>query len=45
MWTTTSWATARDIGRAWLEAEERQVEGALNDGLIQEVEYDDEAEN
>jgi hypothetical protein len=36
--------TARDIARGWLEASASQVARALADGLIQEVDHDDEEE-
>jgi hypothetical protein len=37
-------ATLRDIAKAWLAADADALEGALNAGLIEEVDYDDEEE-
>jgi hypothetical protein len=34
--------TLRDIAKAWLVADPNALAGALNKGLIEEVEYDDE---
>ena len=35
-------ATLRDIAKAWLAADSHALAGALNRGLIEEVEYNDE---
>jgi hypothetical protein len=35
-------ASLRDIARGWLAADARGLAQALEDGLIQEIEYDDE---
>jgi hypothetical protein len=32
--------TLREIGEAWLDAEEKQLEHAINEGLLKEVSYD-----
>jgi hypothetical protein len=37
-------ATLRDIAKAWPAADADALEGALNAGLIEEVDYDDEEE-
>jgi len=37
--------TARDIARGWLEASRSEMVRAMADGLIQEIDYDDEEEN
>ena len=37
-------ATLRDIARGWLEADGKALARAIEDGLIQEVVYDDEEE-
>jgi hypothetical protein len=37
-------ATARDIAKGWLQAGERQIADAIERGLIQEVQDDDEEE-
>jgi hypothetical protein len=37
-------ATLRDIARGWLEADGKALARAIEDGLIQEVAYDDEEE-
>jgi len=37
-------ATLRDIARSWLEADDKALARAVEDGLIQEVAYDDEEE-
>jgi hypothetical protein len=37
-------ATLRDIAKAWLAADADALEGALNAGFIEEVDYDDEEE-
>jgi hypothetical protein len=34
--------TLREIGKAWLDAEEKQLEHAINEGLLKEVNYDNE---
>ncbi len=34
--------TLREIGEAWLEAEEKQLEHAIKEGLLKEVDYDNE---
>ena len=34
--------TARDIAKAWLEADAERIAQAIADGLIQEVNYDEE---
>jgi hypothetical protein len=38
-------ATARDIARGWLEAENTALAKALQDGIIQEVAYDENEED
>ena len=37
--------TARDIARAWLKADATQLARALADGVLEEVEYNDEEKN
>jgi hypothetical protein len=37
-------ATARDVAKGWLEASQAQVAEAIEKGLIQEVQDDDEEE-
>lgn len=34
--------TARDLAKAWLEADAARIARAVTDGLIQEVDYDEE---
>ena len=37
-------ATARDIAKGWLEANQQQIADAIERGLIQELRNDDEKE-